>query len=61
MVVQWLRLHAITAGGRGSIPGLETKIPHALQPKKKRKKEEEEAFFKQINQKDYMLGTSLVV
>ena len=60
MVVQWLRLHAITAGGRGSIPGLETKIPHALQPKKK-KKEEEAFFFKQINQKDYTHGTSLVV
>ena len=29
MVVQWLRLHAPTAGGRGSIPGRGTKIPHA--------------------------------
>ena len=28
-VVQWLRLHASTAGGMGSIPGLGTKIPHA--------------------------------
>ena len=28
-VVQWLRLHASTSGGMGSIPGLGTKIPHA--------------------------------
>ena len=28
MVVQWLRFHAPTAGGRGSIPGRGTKIPH---------------------------------
>ena len=27
--VQWLRLHAPDAGGAGSIPGWETKIPHA--------------------------------
>ena len=30
-VVQWLRLGASTAGGTGSIPGWETKIPHAVQ------------------------------
>ena len=29
--VQWLRLHATTAGGVGSIPGRGTKIPHAGQ------------------------------
>ena len=29
LVVQWLRLHASTAGGMGSIPGRGTKIPHA--------------------------------
>ena len=28
LVVQWLRLHASTAGGMGSIPGWRTKIPH---------------------------------
>ena len=28
LVVQWLRFHAPTAGGRGSIPGRGTKIPH---------------------------------
>ena len=30
LVVQWLGLHASTAGGQGSIPGWGTKIPHAL-------------------------------
>jgi len=35
--VQWLRLHASTAGGVGSIPGQGTKIPYASAwPKKKR-------------------------
>ena len=29
LAVQWLRLHASTAGGTGSIPGQGTKIPHA--------------------------------
>ena len=27
--VQWLGLHASTAGGTGSIPGWGTKVPHA--------------------------------
>ena len=31
LVVQWLRLHAPTAGGAGLIPGQGTKIPHAAQ------------------------------
>ena len=31
MVVQGLRLHALNAGGLGSIPDLGTKIPHAVQ------------------------------
>ena len=30
LVVQWLRLHASTAGGMGSIPGWGTKIPQAM-------------------------------
>ena len=30
MVVQWLRLHASSAEGSGSIPGQGTKIPQAL-------------------------------
>ena len=41
LAVQWLRLHASTAGGTGSIPGCGTKIPHAMwhgQKKKKKKK-----------------------
>ena len=29
LVVQWLRYHACTAGGAGSIPGPETKFPYA--------------------------------
>ena len=30
LVVQWLRLHASIAGGVGSVPRQETKIPHAV-------------------------------
>ena len=30
LVVQWLRLHASTAGGTGLTPGRGTKIPHAM-------------------------------
>ena len=30
LVIQWLGLHASTAGGIGSVPGWGTKIPHAL-------------------------------
>ena len=33
LVVQWLRLCASNVRGTGSIPGQETKIPHARQPK----------------------------
>ena len=29
LAVQWLKLFASNAGGAGSIPGWETKIPHA--------------------------------
>ena len=29
LVVQWLRLHASTAGGTGSVPGRGVKILHA--------------------------------
>ncbi|TEA36103.1 hypothetical protein DBR06_SOUSAS11510010, partial [Sousa chinensis] len=32
LVVQWLRLHAPNAGGRGSIPGWGTRS-HVLQPR----------------------------
>ena len=30
LAVQWLRVHASTAGGMGLIPGQGTKIPHAV-------------------------------
>ena len=33
--IQWLRLHAFTAGGVGLIPGDRTKILHAVQQKNK--------------------------
>ena len=33
---QWLRLHASHVGGKGSIPGRGTKIPHAMWQKKKK-------------------------
>ena len=36
LAVQWLRLHASTAGGTGSIPVRGTKIPHAAQRGQKR-------------------------
>jgi len=39
LVVQWLRLHAPTAGGMGSILGWGTNMPHALCLAKKKEKE----------------------
>ena len=36
-MVQWLGLHASTAGGTDSIPGCGTKIPHAMQYGQKEK------------------------
>ena len=41
-VVQWLRLHASTAGDMGLIPGRGTKIPHAAGHSHKRKKKNKE-------------------
>ena len=41
MAVQWLELHASTAGGTGSIPAQGTKISQALWPHQKKEKEEE--------------------
>ena len=38
LVVQWLRLCASNAGGVGSIPGLGTKIPHAVQWEQEKQK-----------------------
>ena len=37
LAVQPLRLHTVTAGGTGSIPGRRTKIPHATSAAKKPK------------------------
>ena len=39
LVVQWLRLHASTAGGMGSIPSWGSQIPHATWRGKKKKKD----------------------
>ena len=36
--VQWLRLHASTAGGTGLVPGQGIKIPHAVWCSQKKKK-----------------------
>ena len=38
LVVQWLGLHASNAGDMGSIPGWETKMPHATWHAKKKRK-----------------------
>ena len=39
LAVQWLRLHASTAGGTGLIPGGRTKVPHAAQCHQEKKRE----------------------
>ena len=39
LVAQWLRLCTSTEGGAGSIPGGETKIPHAMWHGQKKKKQ----------------------
>ena len=52
LVVQWLRLHASTAGGAGSIPGWGTKIPHALWYGKKKKKVT--VIIEKVNENIYM-------
>ena len=49
LVVQWLGFRAPIAGGMGLIPGLETKIPHAIWRGQKKK-----------NNKKNKIGTSLV-
>ena len=41
LAVQWLGLHASTAGDKGSIPGWGIKIPHAVVCEAKKKKEKE--------------------
>ena len=37
-MIQWVRLHASTAGGVGLIPGRGTEIPHPAQCGQKKKK-----------------------
>ena len=41
LVVQWLKLHASSAGGAGSIPGRGAGIPHASQSKKQNRKQKQ--------------------
>ena len=48
LVVQWLRLHTCTVGGEGSIPGLGTKIPQAMQVEKKDKNSQMEEIHRQV-------------
>ena len=36
LAVQWLRLHTLSAGGTGLMPGWGTKIPHAVQCSQKK-------------------------
>ena len=43
LAVQWLRLHASTAGGAGSIPGWGTKILHAVRRGQKKKEKKSSA------------------
>ena len=38
LVIQWLRLHASSAGGASLIPGQGTKISHAVQPPSSQKR-----------------------
>ena len=49
LVVQWLGLHASTAGGMGSIPCPGSKILHVTWPgQKEKKKEEKQQMLKEI-------------
>ena len=53
LVVQWLGLHASTAGGTDSIPGCGTKIPHAMQyGQKEKNKNKNKKTLKQISTKN---------
>ena len=67
LVVQWLRIHASTAGGPGSIHGRGTKILHAMQYSKKKKKSSKKytcskiLFSPHIPQHPYFIGEKLEV
>ena len=43
LVAQWLRLHGSNVGALGSIPGQETKSPHASQHAQKLKKKKKKS------------------
>ena len=60
-MVQRLRLHASTAGDRGSIPGQETKILQAtwFSHKKKKKKEKRKERKKEKEKKKCIMFTRL--
>ena len=46
LVVQWLRFLVPSSEGTSSIPGWETKILHAVWPKKKKEKEKKDRGYK---------------
>ena len=48
LAVQWLRLLAPNAGDMGSIPGQETKIPHATQHGQKQKQKQNNGHLKEM-------------
>ena len=52
-MVQWLRLHASTAGGKDLIPGRGTKNLHATQPKTKQNKTNKQKYIW-----DYLLNAT---
>ena len=59
LVVQWLILHASTAGGTGWIPGWGTKIPQATWRGQKKKKVTHERGIK-FNKEETPKGTELI-
>ena len=57
LVIQWLGLHASTAGGKGSIPGRGPKIPQAgRHGKKKKKKKNDKIFYATVDQHIFETG-----
>ena len=62
-MVQWLRVGASTAGGMGSIPGWETKIPHASQHRKKKTLEQwpQKSQGNYLKKKRYILKISYLI
>ena len=63
-MVQWLRLCASTAGGKGSMPGQGAKIPHAMQrgqkqpQKTKEKKNVEDTSLRKALWRESQLATA---